>query len=143
MRGLLDLDTSTRSSRKESDTDKLKKKLEGLFSRMPDLHQLSDAKYHYLEGVKYLENMNEAKARKEFKIAITSALKICRVHSEMGKALAKIKKTLDGVEKKGMNVTGIMKLYEKASREYHQGNLVECTETIGEIKESLRSIIPP
>ncbi|MGA1821297.1 MAG: tetratricopeptide repeat protein [Thermoplasmatota archaeon] len=142
MEGLLDLDTSAGSLKVESDTDKLKKKLEDLFSRMPDLHQLSDSKYHYLEGVKYLDNMNEAKARKEFKVAISSALKICKVHSEMGKALAKIKKTLEGVKEKGMNVNGIMKLYEKASIEYHQGRLVECTETIGKIKESLRSIIP-
>ena len=92
--------------------------------------------------MKYLDNMNEAKARKEFRIAISSALKICRVHSEMGRALAKIGKTLEGVERKGMKVDGIMKLYDKASDEYHHGNLVECTETIGKIKESLRSIIP-
>jgi len=142
MEGLLDLDTSAHSSKVVSDTEKLKEKLEELFSRLPDLQQLSDAKYHYLEGVKSLDNRKEAQARKEFKVAISSALKICKVHSEMGRALTKIKKTLEGVGRKGMKVDLIMVLYDKAANEYRQGSLVECTETISEIKESLRSIIP-
>ena len=80
-----------------------------------------------------------SKALREFKTAISSAVKVCKLHADIGKALQKLKIKIDAEAEKGTQMSNILALYSTAISQYRSGNLEDTPKLIREIAEALRS----
>jgi len=138
MDDFIDLDTTTKTSSTKEDIERIKTRLETLFTRMPPLEQLEDAKGHYAEGCKHMESGKSSRALKEFRTAISSAVKVCKLHADIGKALQKLKVKMEEEGAKGVDVTETGVLLGRASMLYRSGNLEETPKVIREIAERLK-----
>ena len=138
MEDFLDIDLTFPGSASSKEINSMKKRLETLFNRMPNLYQLNEARHLYREGVKDLEKGKEAKAKREFKMAVSNAIKVCKIHLDIGKTLFRVGKNLKGAKSGGYDVSEVGKLYKRAVEEYKVGKLVQCAKTIRKIKEELK-----
>jgi hypothetical protein len=139
MDDFMDLDVDAKTTASKEDIDKVKDRLDKLFARMPSLKQLDDSRAHYDEGCKNMESGKSAKALREFKVAISSAVKVCKLHADIGKALQKLKIKIDAESEKGAQTQEVKKIYERAVLQYKSGNLEEAPKLIREVAEALRS----
>ena len=87
-----------------------------------------------------MEEGRETDARREFKVATSTARQIVKVHTDMGKALSTVRSTLKQARARGLDVMDGLKLFKRAREEYAEGKLVECAQTIRSIKEILMGL---
>jgi len=133
-----DLDTSTQSTPTSSEMDRIRKKLENLLKRAPDIDPLKEARDHYTQGVSYMDLGKESAAKRSFRLAISSATKILKAYQDIGKALSTLKGTLDRAESSGVELREAKKLYTRANSHYRKGKLMEAALAIRRIKEELK-----
>jgi tetratricopeptide (TPR) repeat protein len=139
MDDFLDLDVTTKTSTTKEDIEKVRGRLDSLFARMPPLTQLEDSKSHYAEGCRSMQEGKSPKALREFKTAISSAVKVCKMHADIGKALQKLKVKIDAETGKGKELNDLLTLYGNAMSLYRSGNLEDTPKLIREIAEALRT----
>jgi hypothetical protein len=132
------LDASAQSSSTAEDTERLRAKLDSIFARMPNLAQLEEARSMYAEGCKDLAEGKSSKALRGFKVAIASAVKICRLDADIRKAVQKLKIKIDSERSRGKDVTAVQAMYDRALEKYRAGNLEEAPRLIREVAEALK-----
>lgn len=135
---LADLDTSVRRVDLKEDVERARKRLIDFFDKFPDLPQLEEAKEQFLRGEKALEVNDLSKAIGEFHLAISNAIKVGRVHAEMGRHLRTVGKTLSRLKEKGIVDKNAEKLYSEAEDLYKKGDHLGCARKFRSIKRELK-----
>ena len=85
-----------------------------------------------------MEAGKSSRALREFRTAITSSVKVCKLHADIGKALHRVKVMLEEERETGTDVTEPDLLMSKATALYRDGNLEETPKIIREIAERLK-----
>jgi hypothetical protein len=132
-----EIDTSVKKKDQALEAEKVREKLKAFFDRFPMMAQLDDARSHFEKGEKLLEKGKSAGAVKEYRVAMSIAIKIGKVHMDMTKALKTVRTTLDKLKKKGFESGGAEDLYSEGKTLLKEGDLLGCARTIKSIREEL------
>lgn len=136
----VDLDVDVKSTSSMEDIERIKNRLDSLFARLPQLAQLEESKGHYSEGIKHIGSGKSTRALREFKIAISSALKVCKMHADIGKALQRLKLRMEEENTRGKDMTSAKLIYGRAILQYKAGNLEEAPKSIRELADELKRL---
>jgi tetratricopeptide (TPR) repeat protein len=133
----LELDTSPKAKTREKDANEIRKKLECFFEKLPPNLRIDEAKAFYKKGVTLIEIDDSSGAIREFRLAISSAIKIGKLHADLSKALKTVRGTMDKQTSVGQEFLRIEKLYLKADEALDQGSLEDCAKFIKAIRNLL------
>ncbi len=139
MEGFLDLDTTYDKITASEDIIRTRKKLERMFKKLPHIKALKEPLAHYERGVSYLDKGKEAQARKEFKAATSTALKVLKVHKDIDTALKILRATLDKAKDTGLYLKEPEEVFSRAREHYSNGDLMESAQAIRKIRDILKS----
>ncbi|MGA1848056.1 MAG: hypothetical protein ACMUHB_01825 [Thermoplasmatota archaeon] len=136
MEDFIEIDTSSLKKDPKHTAEEVKDKLERFFEMFPPMNQLTESRTHYDNGNRLLKKGEEEEAIKEYRLSLSQAIRIGKVHSDLGKALNTVQKTLV----KGVGGDDIRSLYEQAQELYGEGDLMGCARTISNIKDMMAAM---
>ncbi|MDG6224952.1 MAG: tetratricopeptide repeat protein [Candidatus Thermoplasmatota archaeon] len=136
----VDLDVDAKMTSSMEDIQRIKNRLDSLFARLPQIAQLEESKGHYSEGVRHIASGKSTPALREFKIAISSALKVCKMHADIGKALQRLKLRMEEESAKGKDINNAKAIYSRASAEYRSGKLEDAPKSIRKLADELKML---
>ncbi|MGA1866569.1 MAG: tetratricopeptide repeat protein [Thermoplasmatota archaeon] len=133
---MMEIDTSM--ERKEVvDSEKVRQKLLLFFDRFPIMLKLDAVRSHFERGEKLFKSGSDGDALIEYRVAMSTAIKIGKVHMDMGKKLATVFSTLSRLREKGYESLEAEELYRHAISLFREGDLLGCARTIKSIRDAL------
>ncbi|MBN1539576.1 MAG: hypothetical protein JW939_05480, partial [Candidatus Thermoplasmatota archaeon] len=136
MKDFMEIDTSPGKKLSRSSAEEVKRKLVRFFEMFPPMNQLNESRTHFEKGNRLLEEGKRDGALREYRLSLSQAIRIGKVHSDLGKALEKIGTTLG----KGVGKKDLKDLHEKALELYDEGDLMGCARTISAIKDMMAAL---
>jgi len=133
MKDFMEIDTSPRKKLSRSSAEEVKRKLVRFFEIFPPMNQLNESRTHFEKGNRLLDEGEQDRALKEYRLSLTQAIRIGKVHSDLGKALEKIETRLG----KGIGRKDIRDHYEKARELFGEGDLMGCARAISSVKDMM------
>jgi hypothetical protein len=133
----LELETSPKAKTREKDANEIRKKLECFFEKLPANLKIDEARSFYKKGITLMEIDDSSGAIREFRLAISSAIKIGKLQADLSKALMTVRGTMDKQTSVGTEFLRIEKLYLKADEALNQGSLEDCAKFIKAIRNLL------
>jgi len=133
---ILEIDTSIEKKEKV-DAEQVREKLIAFFKRFPLMMQLDEVKVHFKKGEKLFKDNKEKQALKEYREAMSTAIKVGKVHMEMGKKLGTVRATLTKLKDSGYENWEAEDLYQEASTLFKEGDLLGCARAIKSIRDAL------
>jgi hypothetical protein len=134
--GMLEIDTSIEKKEKV-DAEQVREKLIAFFKRFPLMMQLDEVNIHFKKGEKLLKSDKEEEALKEYREAMSTAIKVGKVHMDMGKKLGTVRATLTKLKESGYENWEAEDLYQEASTLFKEGDLLGCARAIKSIRDAL------
>ncbi|MGA1873319.1 MAG: tetratricopeptide repeat protein [Thermoplasmatota archaeon] len=133
---MLDIDTSM--EKKETvEAEHVREKLVAFFRRFPLMLQLDEVKSHFKKGEELLKDGKDDEALKEYRVAMSTAIKVGKIHMDMGKKLTTVRSTLNRLSESGYENWEAEDLYQEASTLFKEGDLLGCARTIKSIRDAL------
>jgi hypothetical protein len=117
--------------------ERIKKKLDEFYGKLPDNLQLDESMTHYGRGVAFLQRDDHISSLREFRISISSAVKMTKLHKEITKAMVSIDKELAKRRKVGQDDQKLNRVFNKAEEALGQGRLSDCATLIKVMKKEL------
>ncbi len=129
--------TSQKSVSPEQSAKNAKKKLETFYGKLPKNLRLDESMSFYGRGLAHLQRGDHPGALREFRLAISSAVKVTKLHMEITRALLSIDRELSKRRKRGMADREMESLFNKAEESFMNGQLARCAKFIKAIKKDL------
>ncbi|MGA1793224.1 MAG: tetratricopeptide repeat protein [Thermoplasmatota archaeon] len=133
---MLEIDTSIEKKEKV-DAEQVREKLIAFFKRFPLMMQLEEVKVHFKKAEDLLKNGKKKEALFEYREAMTTAIKVGKIHMEMGKKLGTVRATLTKLKDSGYENWEAEDLYQEASTLFKEGDLLGCARAIKSIRDAL------
>jgi hypothetical protein len=137
MEDIKEIDTSFKKKDESVEAVKVREKLKLFFDKFPMMSQLDEARSRFENGEALLEKGKKSEAIREYRVAMSIAIKIGKVHTDMRKALKTVRATLDKLRKKGFESGVAEDLYNEGNLLLNEGDLLGCARTIKSIREEL------
>ncbi len=134
---MMDMEVQPQTSTPMKNAEKAREKLESFYSKLPANLRLEESMSLYTRGLSHLENGDHVGALRQFRLAISSAVKMTKLHSEITKAILSLDKELSIRRKRGDPNAKGEKLFFKAEAALKSGNLAECAILIKQMKNEM------
>ncbi|MGA1819672.1 MAG: tetratricopeptide repeat protein [Thermoplasmatota archaeon] len=133
---MLEIDTSIEKKEKV-DAEQVREKLIAFFKRFPLMMQLEEVNVHFKKAEELLKDEEEEEALNEYREAMATAIKVGKVHMEMGRKLGTVRATLTKLKDSGYENWEAEDLYQEASTLFKEGDLLGCARAIKSIRDAL------
>ena len=136
---MMDMEVQPQTSTPMKNAERAKEKLESFYSKLPANLKLDESMALYARGISHMQNGDNVGALRQFRLAISSAVKMTRLHTEITKAISSLDRELSTRRKRGEPNPKGEKLYIRAEVALKAGNLAECATLIKEMKSEIFS----
>jgi tetratricopeptide (TPR) repeat protein len=136
---MMDMEVQPQTSTPMKNAEKAKEKLESFYAKLPANLKLDESMALYARGLSHMQKGDHVGALRQFRLAISSAVKMTRLHTEITKAITSLDRELSMRRKKGEPNSRGEKLYIRAESALKAGNLTECATLIKEMKVEIFS----